>query len=299
MLLTLRTITLRCAVGVLVSGATIVSVVNVSGGEESRRSRDGLTRPVFRIAKRVENINPAKAAHPLDPALEVAREGLTHIRSTLRDYSCTLVKQERINGVLGEPEYAYTECRNRQMENGRIVVPFSVYMYFLKPDNLKGREVMYVEGRNDGKMVAHEGNFLKRFGNVWLLPDSSLAMRGNRYPITEAGVENLIAKLIERGERDRHRGECQVEFLKNAKINGRSCTVLQVTHPVPRPYFDFNIATIFIDDELNVPVRYAAYSWPPRPGAKPELIESYTYLNMKVNVGLTDEDFNHEKKFRM
>ena len=27
---------------------------------------------------------------------------------------------------------------------------------------------------------------------------------------------------------------------------------------------------------------------------KPQLIESYTYLNMKLNVGLTDADFNHE-----
>lgn len=296
----LRTMTSRCAFVVSLLVAAVWSVGGWCSDQENenRLSRSGLTTPVFRIAKRIENINPAKAAHPLDPALDVAREGLVHIRTNLRDYTCTLVKQERINGVLGEPEYAYTECRNRRVENGRVI-PFSVYMYFLKPDSVKGREVIYVEGRNEGKMVAHEGNFLKRFGNVWLAPDSALAMRNNRYPITEAGVENLIVKLIERGERDRQRGECQVEFLKNAKINGRSCTVLQVTHPVPRPYFDFNIATIFIDDELNLPVRYAAYSWPSRPGGKPELIESYTYLNLKINVGLTDDDFNHEKKFRM
>ena len=104
---------------------------------------------------------------------------------------------------------------------------------------------------------------------------------------------------MEKGARDRKRGEVDVQFIPNAKINGRKCTVLQVTHPEPRPYFDFHIARIFIDDELNLTIRYAAYSWPTREGAKPEVIECYTYLNLKVNVGLKSEDFDHEKKFRL
>ena len=51
---------------------------------------------------------------------------------------------------------------------------------------------------------------------------------------------------------------------------------------------------MFIDKELNVPIRYAAYGWPEKKGGKPTLEEEYTYLNMKLNVGLTDADFNHE-----
>ncbi|MCP3695353.1 MAG: DUF1571 domain-containing protein, partial [Planctomycetaceae bacterium] len=27
-------------------------------------------------------------------------------------------------------------------------------------------------------------------------------------------------------------------------------------------------------------------------GAKPEVVEEYTYLNLKINVGLTEEDFD-------
>jgi hypothetical protein len=68
---------------------------------------------------------------------------------------------------------------------------------------------------------------------------------------------------------------------------------LQVKHPVPRDYYDFYIAQIFIDDELNVPIRYAAYSWPTRTNGNPELIEAYTYLNLKLNVGWQDHDFDH------
>lgn len=289
---------MRCLAGLVLSAAIPASVAQIAGGEEGQRSRDGLTEPVYRVAKRIEPGDPAKAEHPLDPALDIARQGLEHLRADIRDYSCTLVKQERINGVLNEQEYMYTEIRNRQVQNGQVVVPFGVYMYFLKPDKAKGREVIYVEGRNENKLVAHEANFLKTFGAVWLDPNGPIAMRGNLYPITDVGVETLILKLLEKGERDRQRGEVDVKFIPNAKLNGRICTVLQVTHPERRPYFDFHIAQIFIDDEYNVPVRYVAYSWPTRPGGNPELIESYTYLNLKLNVGLTDDDFNHEKKFR-
>jgi hypothetical protein len=152
---------------------------------------------------------------------------------------------------------------------------------------------MYVAHRNDGKMIAHEAKgLLSKFPSVWIRPDSQLAMKDNRYPITEVGIENLIVQLIDRGERDRQRGECEVTFHKDANINGRKCTMLQVVHPHPRPYFDFHMAQIFIDDELQVPLRYAAYLWPTTPGGQPELIEEYTYLKLKLNQGLTEQDFN-------
>ena len=122
-------------------------------------------------------------------------------------------------------------------------------------------------------------------------------MRDQLYPITDIGIEFLINKLIEKGERDRSRGECKVEFMKGAKINGRACTVLQVKHPTPRPWFDFHIARIFIDDDLQMPIRYAAYTWPKEPGEKPPLLEAYTYLKLKLNVQLKDADFDYKEKF--
>ena len=50
----------------------------------------------------------------------------------------------------------------------------------------------------------------------------------------------------------------------------------------------------FIDTGLMIdpPVRYAAYGWPAVPGGEPQLLEEYTYFNITLNVGLTDEDFS-------
>jgi hypothetical protein len=192
----------------------------------------------------------------------------------------------------------YTEIRNRKVVNGQLVTPFSVYMYFLKPESMKGREVIYVENANDGKLVAQEGSgVLRKLGAVKLDPRGAIAMRGNRYPITDIGVEFLVSELIKRGERDRARDECITEEKLNVTINGRQCRMLEVTHPHARPYFDFHIARIYIDEDLELPVRYEAYTWPTTPNGKPELQECYTYLNLKLNIGLTDDNFD-PKRFR-
>lgn len=281
----------------LVAGIALALIAGVAArvrAQSPQQPRQGLKEPVFRVSKANSNTStPKPAEHPLDPAIRFAQNGLTHIQNDIQDYTSTLVKRERINGKLGEHEYIFTKIRQEKVENGRVVAPFSVYMYFLAPDKMKGRECIYVKGKNDGKLVAHEGGGLgKVLPTVWLKPESQLAMRGNRYPITQTGVEVLTRRLIEVAQKDRQYGECEVQFFNGAKINGRVCTCIQVKHPTPRPYFTFSLARIFIDDEHQVPIRYEAYTWPVKEGGQPVLDEEYTYLNVKLNVGLTDADFD-------
>jgi len=70
----------------------------------------------------------------------------------------------------------------------------------------------------------------------------------------------------------------------------------QVIHPVRRPHFRYHMARIFIDDELQLPIRYASYDWPENPGGQPRMMEEYTYLDLKLNVGLTDRDFDYRNE---
>ena len=231
-----------------------------------------------------DNKNAAQGEeHPLMPAIRWAREMDAHIEKDIKDYSCTMIKRERIDGKVGEAEYISAKIRHK---------PFSVYMGFLKPESKKGQEAIYVEGANDGNLVAHGVGIKKLIGTVRIKPTSAMAMMDNRYPITEAGFKNLTKRLIEVGENDSKFAECEVKFFKNAKINDRIATCIQVEHPVARQNFLFHMARIFIDDELNIPIRYEAYDWPAQKGGKPELLEEYTYLNLKLNVGLTDADFD-------
>lgn len=257
----------------------------------------GLREPVHRVAKADSGLPLPADAHPLDSVLRMARETLAYIQENVDDYTALVVKRERINGKLGDYEYMESKVRNRKVVDGKIVVPLSAYIKFVKPKNVAGREVVWVEGQNGNKLRAHEGGLLgKTLPSVWLDPHGAMAMRGNLHPITDIGIENLVTKLIEKGERERQFGEVDVQFIPGATINKRTCTVLQVVHPVPRPEFEFHMAQVFIDDEMKLPIRYAAYLWPASPDIKaphPDLvIEEYTYLNLKVNQGLKDIDFD-------
>jgi hypothetical protein len=235
-------------------------------------------------------VEPTVVRHPLDPAIELAKARLEAIRGELFDYQAIMVKRERIGGELKKPEFMKVKFRNRRTRDG-VNVPFSVYMRFLKPENIRGREVIYVEGQNNGKLVAHDTG-LAGLITVYLDPTGPMAMQNSRYPIYDAGLENLVSKLIEKAERDKAAGDCQVEFIEDAKINDRPCTKIRVTHAEKREPYDFNVAEVFIDNELQVPIRYAAYTWPRVNGAEPELLEEYTYLNLELNPGFTDKDFD-------
>ena len=58
--------------------------------------------------------------------------------------------------------------------------------------------MIWIEGRNDGKLVAHDIG-IKGMIRVSLDPNGAIAMRGQRYPITEIGLENLVQKTDRKG----------------------------------------------------------------------------------------------------
>jgi hypothetical protein len=228
------------------------------------------------------DLTPVGNEHPLMPAVRMAKDGLVRIDATIQDYSAMMIKEERIDGVLNEKEVAFVKVRHQ---------PFSVYCYFLKPH--KGRECLYNDGPNAAKGIlsARDCGFRKRLGVFDLDPEGRLAMANQKYPIMKLGVRNLMAELAVVGELDTKFGECEVQT-KQSAINGRAATLIEVVHPVPRENFRFHKAEIFMDNELKVPVRFAAYMWPANPGEQPPLEEAYTYLNIKMNNGFTDADFD-------
>jgi hypothetical protein len=288
--------------GLLTGGLMSSGFLRSASGQEPPGNGQW-ANPVHRVANAAMSApkpsmpmeTPGKAA--LQRGLEMARQSLVISQTEIRDYTAILVKREQVGGTVGEHEYMTIKVRNRKVSGNQIIQPFSVYIGFLKPAAVKGREVIYVENRNDGKMVAHEGGLKGRWLPTMSLPvDGMLAMRGQRYPLTEIGVENMIVKLIERGEKAMRYEDVTCEFRRGAKLKDRVCTVLEVTQPTQRADAEFYQAQVFMDDQLNMPIRYVAYHWPTRAGEPGEVIEEYNYLNLQVNVGLTDDDFDPNNK---
>ncbi len=236
---------------------------------------------------------PAKAEeHPLVPVLALAERGLAELRENVRDYTCTVIRRERIGGALRPYEFMSAKVREpRTNADGDVTTPQSVYVKFLKPESVAGREALFVKGRDSDKMLVRRGGTRLAYMTTYLDPEAPIAMEVNRYPITEIGFARLVERLLEVCREDMKYGEAEVNYFEGAKIGDRVCTRITVEHPEPRDHFRYHRAVIFLDDERGLPLGYASYTWPQTPEGKPQLIEEYIYTDVKLNVGLTDADF--------
>ncbi|MCE2752913.1 MAG: DUF1571 domain-containing protein [Pirellula sp.] len=237
-------------------------------------------------------------AHPLDEVLSLANTMMQTHRLEHQTYRAVIRKRERIGKQLGPESKMAIKLRYREPQTDDGLRAIDVYLKFLEPKSLSGREVIWRQGIHDDLMVVHESGLLN-ITRVELSPTSRLAMLGNRYPISQIGIERLLAKLLAKGNRDRGLGDCKVNLTEPVEVAGRACKRIEVCHPdreviVGDQTFEheFHKAIIDIDLELGIPIRYASYMWPEISGGDPVLDEEFVYENLELDVALDDQDFD-------
>jgi hypothetical protein len=227
---------------------------------------------------------PARAAETtltdLQARLDAARDAWRGVKS----YTCTMIKQERVEGELLDEETVFTKLRHR---------PFSVYMKWTR-DPHEGREVLYREGWNDGEIKGHEGGLLGVV-NLNLDPRGDRAMDGNRHSVLEAGVGKIIKLLRENVALAILSGEGQVEDLGPVTLHGMKLHGYKLTLPAgkvkrglihdPKRYYSADLR-LFLEPSKNLPVGMEARD------AKGRLLETYGYTKLRLNPGLNDRDFD-------
>jgi len=222
---------------------------------------------------------------PVARAISIMADCQTRFEK-VRDYTCTFYKRERIDGVLSAPHVMEMKMRTE---------PHSVYLKFRQPN--RGREAIYVAGRNDDLVLAHDVGFTKLLaGTMRLDPRGPRAMEGNRHPITDAGIGALITTIASRWAEELQSSEAVVLFDSRLKLGPARCLLVETIHPERRPNFVFHKVRLFINSDLGFPVRFEGYDWPKESGRAPELVEEYVYDDIKINVGLTDSDFDIANK---
>lgn len=221
------------------------------------------------------------ADHPLRKALQHANTVIEAMRD-VEDYEATFSKRVNIRGKL-VAETMYMKVREK---------PFSVYLKFANPH--QGREVLFIEGKNGDKILAHEAGLKGLAGTLELAPTSKLAMENNVYPITEIGMSKLIHQVTDHWETLLEVIDARVRFFPAAKLGESACFAIEVTTPQQIDGVRYHMWRIYFDKRDNIPVRVELYGFPRRPGEQPPLLEEYTYSQVRLNVGLTDHDFSTE-----
>jgi hypothetical protein len=216
---------------------------------------------------------------------ELVDAGLAKLE-TIPDYCYTLRKQERVGEELLAPQQLISKIRHE---------PFSVYLKFTAPKNIEGKEAIYVEGQNDGKLIGRGVGIQKLFGTQKLDPRSAVAMMGNRNPITDSGMKNLLLKLKQMLARPEAATTYEFVALSEEElVDKRPCFTWQVRNPKPTKDQLYARSRISFDRQWRLPVRYQRWYWSQPSGGKELLVEDYTYENVKFDCGLTDKDFDPE-----
>lgn len=217
--------------------------------------------------------------HPLVPVLNMAYEARKAVEA-VKDYTATFIKQELID----------KRVRKTVMNLKLREEPFSVYLYFVDP--YKGREVIYIDGKNKNQLQVHETGLLSVVGTVSLAPTSPDAMNGNKYPVTMIGLRTMLERVIEQWENEAQFGEVEPKYYPEAKLGDLPCRCIESKHPQPRNQFKSHMTRLYLHGESGLPVRVEQYAWPAGKDQPPQLFEEYSYMNLKTNVGLQDADFD-------
>ena len=118
-------------------------------------------------------------------------------------------------------------------------------------------------------------------------------MRQSRHAITETGIGHLIDTAVRGYEVERQLPASQVQTrYADYAFQQRPCTRMETTHLLNNGQFYCHRCVVYFDKQMKLPVRFEAYDWPaagaPQGG---ELLECYSYIDLKFNVGLTDAAF--------
>jgi hypothetical protein len=228
--------------------------------------------------------NPGLAANPMEEPVRLINEA-AQAYAAVQDYTCLFVKREQIQGRL-QPDHLITmNVRTR---------PFEIYLRWLGPANVAGQEVCYVPSKNAGEMRIHATGVRGAFGFVSIKIDDPRVTQSSRHPITEAGIGRLIERYQPRWAAERDLGKTQVR-IGEYDYNRRRCIRVECTHPdmSSGQYYAYR-TVIYFDKQTHLPIRVESYD-APRPGGPPtlDLLESYSYVDLKLNVGVNEAVFNH------
>lgn len=191
------------------------------------------------------------------------------------DYTCRLYKKVNKAG--------------RILNDQNILVKYKKpahYYFRWKEGRFKGREVIYVAGQNNDKIVAHTGGLFRLF-TFHLDPEGHEAMRRNHHSLRESGMEKIMTIIESNYYRSKQTGLGEIQLLGENSIDGRNVWVIHCEFPENRDFYAHKII-LYIDKELKLPVKVTVFDWDDL------LFEEYCFRDLQINTGIGEKEFDPE-----
>jgi hypothetical protein len=198
----------------------------------------------------------------------------------IHDYTALMISRERVKDVLQDQERILLKFQRA----------FKVYMRWMEGPS-KGREGLYVSGAYDEKFLIYEPRGLQRLFTAALVPTDARVMEKSRHPVTDVGIGRLLEIVGDNTRRASRNGVLRVVDRGVGEVAGRR--VRQIEGILPRDpqagYYAYRVQLSF-DDEHRIPIRVVVFDW------SDQLVEDYTYSDLRLNPGLSVLDFDPSNK---
>jgi hypothetical protein len=231
------------------------------------------------VALLTASAQPARGQVP-----ETLLSGMAVEYARVERYTARFVRQEMIDGTLRPREEALLKFQR----------PGLLYLRWVAGPPA-GREILFVPGRHDNRMLVREPGLLTSLATIVMAPDSPRVLEESRHPVTDIGVGRLVELILDNARRAATAGELLVRDLgavTEPDGPGRRIEVVLPRRP-ERGYYCHRLDLI-VAAGTGLPVRATVYDWDDR------MVADYTYLDFMANPPLTALDFdaaNPEYKF--
>jgi outer membrane lipoprotein-sorting protein len=213
------------------------------------------------------------AGHPV-PFAEVISE-MQQAYDRVDHYTATFLLQERIDRELRPHQHVMLKFKR----------PQKIYLRWLQGKH-EGRQAIYPAGVDANELWVRLPLPVGAM-TVSLDPQSPRARKDSRHTITDVGIGKLIDLVAENVSRGLQRGEITVEDRGHHTTFGRPSQryILHFPGDPAKGYYCMT-AIIDVDREYRLPVYAEIFDW------QGQLVERYGYLDVRLNHGLTDADFD-------
>jgi hypothetical protein len=212
---------------------------------------------------------------------------LKRYHQDVQNYTCTFWKQERIGDKLGQVERIAVSYRE---------APVSVFMRW-EQNATEVKRALFVDAPeyvdNQGRKVAKiepNGAIVRLLISEVTLPiHGARARAASRNPMDQFGFRRALELLLADNARSRQAGDLDLRYDGESEVDGRPTYVLVRYLPYEGDGSKYPNAKMImhIDQEWMIPT--AVYGYADKQAAT--LLCSYVYTGVKINPGLTDQDF--------
>ena len=170
--------------------------------------------------------------------------------------------------------------------------PFSVHMRWLAPKKSAGQEVAFVVGKNNNKMRVKSNMIGKNLiGFLSIDPNDPRVLEHSRHNILETGIGNMIESNLKQWLVERNLDKTRVKT-SEAAYDKRDCIRVEVTRTERNPTFYCARMVMYLEKQSKLPIRLENYDWPRQGSPEGDLLEQFSYADLRFNTGLRDEEFN-------